>query len=783
MKKTVALLLLVFALTLGLSACDLSGTVTDGIIVSVMPEKTVYEEGDIFDPSGMQVALKYTDGSSEIISDYQIAPKDALTINDLKVTVMYIKDGKTYTADVAVTVKGKESATLAAPTVSVRGSFAVWDAVQGAESYEVYVDGQLAGTVTGTRFALTFDSGAHDVYVVAKGTNEGESVKSKPSGIVTYVAEGDVPGVPVISLFDNEVKWKPVKNAAVYEIYVNDEKAGETTLTECTLPYTLTGVYSVKVRAKAADGIATGDFSNVCDYIIEMDITVPLVLVTYDNRVASFGGNGFLTAEQTYAEGRSYENAALMLEKADDWYYIKSKDGQYLVYADGKGVLEDRTYVFADKLDKNDDAFKWQIERVQGSADRYRVSNMAVKTQSYLSCADGDIRVDRVSSAILPEEAYEFRFCKAEVDESSFAQGQEAVVSPFDITKPFVMNYVSLSDRNYYMGIVSEASCPVQDFLSEKTGFIKYAPAELTGKSVFMFEEAVGYDENSVYNPENARLYRIRTYDGRYLAIAKGNYFFYSGAGDYVAAVEYSESDFSQIWSIIVKEDGVVRIQNMSYNFDWDIQNAYGSLCAYLTNLNAGDGHAGMSIYNADYADYYDIKLTNVDVEMKPVYRSDLSGKTAKITYLGREDRYMTLGSENIMQVKDMSSAESFTFEKAEINGLNGAYRIRIGNGDYLTYTDWKTIEALPENGDDSQIFILTSVCGFSSAYLISPYCAGKTPDPIDNTQKYNYLFVNDEGTNHPQLSGDDIMRVYGEVGRVEHRNYFERIWLLDFID
>ena len=162
------------------------------------------------------------------------------------------------------------------------------------------------------------------------------------------------------------------------------------------------------------------------------------------------------------------------------------------------------------------------------------------------------------------------------------------------------------------------------------------------------------------------------------------------------------------------------------------------------------------------------------------------NAETGKITFDHNEQFLfgdIDTAVKNVTPLENKEGAYSFTFEKAEINGLNGAYRIRIGNGDYLTYTDWKTIEALPENGDDSQIFILTSVCGFSSAYLISPYCAGKTLDPIDNTQKYNYLFVNDEGTNHPQLSGDDIMRVYGEVGRVEHRNYFERIWLLDFID
>ena len=43
-----------------------------GIEISKMPKKVNYEEGDIFDKSGLEVKAKYSDNKDEIIKDYSI---------------------------------------------------------------------------------------------------------------------------------------------------------------------------------------------------------------------------------------------------------------------------------------------------------------------------------------------------------------------------------------------------------------------------------------------------------------------------------------------------------------------------------------------------------------------------------------------------------------------------------------------------------------------------------------------------------------------------------------
>lgn len=70
------------------------------IAVTKSPTKTSYVEGETFDSTGMEVTASYSNGSSNLITDYTIDKTTALTISDKKITVSY--QGKT--ATVAITV-------------------------------------------------------------------------------------------------------------------------------------------------------------------------------------------------------------------------------------------------------------------------------------------------------------------------------------------------------------------------------------------------------------------------------------------------------------------------------------------------------------------------------------------------------------------------------------------------------------------------------------------------------------------------------------------------------
>lgn len=68
------------------------------------PTKTKYNAGEKFDPTGMVVIVRYSDGTSKVISEYSILPTAELTANDSKVTISYTEDGDTKTVDYKITV-------------------------------------------------------------------------------------------------------------------------------------------------------------------------------------------------------------------------------------------------------------------------------------------------------------------------------------------------------------------------------------------------------------------------------------------------------------------------------------------------------------------------------------------------------------------------------------------------------------------------------------------------------------------------------------------------------
>ena len=70
------------------------------IAITTQPNKVDYEVGDIFDPTGMVVTANYSDGSSEVVTDYSYS-KLPLDESDTKVTISY----KGKSAAVAITVK------------------------------------------------------------------------------------------------------------------------------------------------------------------------------------------------------------------------------------------------------------------------------------------------------------------------------------------------------------------------------------------------------------------------------------------------------------------------------------------------------------------------------------------------------------------------------------------------------------------------------------------------------------------------------------------------------
>lgn len=84
-------------------ACD-SSAALESISVTTAPAKTVYVEGETFDPAGMVVTARYSDGSEGAVTEYSVSPSGALTVADTSVTISYTENGVTETATQAITV-------------------------------------------------------------------------------------------------------------------------------------------------------------------------------------------------------------------------------------------------------------------------------------------------------------------------------------------------------------------------------------------------------------------------------------------------------------------------------------------------------------------------------------------------------------------------------------------------------------------------------------------------------------------------------------------------------
>ena len=76
------------------------------IEITKQPDKLDYIEGLTFDPTGMEVTAKYNDGTSNVVTDYDVVDGANLTTGKTSVTISY--EGKTATVAISVAAKAVE---------------------------------------------------------------------------------------------------------------------------------------------------------------------------------------------------------------------------------------------------------------------------------------------------------------------------------------------------------------------------------------------------------------------------------------------------------------------------------------------------------------------------------------------------------------------------------------------------------------------------------------------------------------------------------------------------
>ncbi len=183
---------------------------------------------------------------------------EGLAVGAYDVTIQAVGNGLTFLDGDKSAVATYTVSNLEAPVVTISGKVASWTAVQGAVSYDVYVNNGNAINVTATNY--TFDAttvGTQTIQVVAKSDKVWLHDSAK-SAVATFVVEQL--DAPVISLSDKTITWEPVANAQGYKVYMYNPQGSFdvvddllATLDSATCTYTVTstqeGVHALSVVA------------------------------------------------------------------------------------------------------------------------------------------------------------------------------------------------------------------------------------------------------------------------------------------------------------------------------------------------------------------------------------------------------------------------------------------------------------------------------------------------------------------------------------------------------
>ncbi|MDE6111615.1 MAG: leucine-rich repeat domain-containing protein, partial [Eubacterium sp.] len=234
-----------------------------------------------------EIYLVNTDGSNSLLK----------TVNTNSETISGVDYGKTYSykvrachkgmipafSDYSKAVSATNNSKLPTPkakvAVNANGSFTIsWNAVSGADKYEVYYDNgagyKLLRTVTGTSATTAVAAqGKNYSYKVKAVTNKNSSATSDFSNVVTAInnlkLQTPTAKVKVNANGSFTISWNAVSNADKYEVYYNSG-TGYKLLRTTTGISTTTAVaakgktYSYKVRAVTSkNSSATSNYSNV----------------------------------------------------------------------------------------------------------------------------------------------------------------------------------------------------------------------------------------------------------------------------------------------------------------------------------------------------------------------------------------------------------------------------------------------------------------------------------------------------------------------------------------
>lgn len=250
--KLIALLLAIFVIC-ALAACK--PVKTKDTVQLAAPTLTVSEK--IVSWRSVENAEEYevfVNGKSVGKQEGLFYTLNETTVGEYTITVKALSSNSAYTAS-----EMSEAATITIAPTKLEEPFLTsnettftWDAVENAEKYEVFVDGQSVGEQTECTYTLTLgEYKTYTVQVKAITTNT-QYANSGLSNEKTYVYAMPKVSAPILEVEGESISWLTSEKVASYEVYFDGDKIA--TVTEGHYAFEGTaGIHSVYVKAIPKD--------------------------------------------------------------------------------------------------------------------------------------------------------------------------------------------------------------------------------------------------------------------------------------------------------------------------------------------------------------------------------------------------------------------------------------------------------------------------------------------------------------------------------------------------
>ncbi len=772
--KHILLLVIAITMTFVLASCSLENFFTPAEPEKNTEAPTLTVDGAVVSWQSIADAEKYivyVNGNATETTETSYSLEN-MKPGAYDIQVQTVKGDEKATSDI-VTVK--ITATLAAPEISLSGNSVSWDAVENATGYEVFVNGESRGTVSGTVYAV-LENAVGNYNITVKAVGNDIFFASGLSNEVVYTVNESAPqpislDAPVISIEGGVLSWTAVTDATTYKIIVNGNESYKTSDTIFTLPVTLgEGNYTIVVKASAPandmrlDSAASNEVGySVAPFSLEAPI-LPVITVEGVEYVLGIDPDGYIRVKP-YASVTDFTSNMWYLEKIEgsDYYNIKLFNGKYLAYGN---TASDGSETVAIAMTEQSTEFQWHIGG-QNADGTFRLFNIAHSQrwsgdqfvyyyghkENVVKFGDNCIAISFVNRDIpfvpltaLSTPVVEMNGATATWSAVENAVGYDVYVNGEKVATQTETSYtlneygtiyvVAKADgENYLDSEKSETKAysldltqPILPIIVEQSvkyiikidtdGFVKYAP----------FDGVSDFETNMWYLEKDGDFYNIKLFDGRYLAWEDGKS---SGGHESFAVLKDAAGNASIQWHITITDQGEYAIYNVGHSNKWSGGNWQYNYCIWDGVLKFASGPK-FTFENRDIPfDPDNAYVPPVVEEPDPVEKVDL---TKPVVFVANNENIVMVIDSNGRLVKGDAFANITDYTACAwlLEAEGEYYKIRLTDGRYLMSPDGNTIVAKAYDAADADRFLWTLKDKGNNAYNLFNKAVG------------NYTFIYD---------------------------------------